>query len=473
MIRSLVPLTALLISDALMLLGHGLLLTLLPVTASNIGFSAVQIGLTGTGYFIGFVLGCLVTPFVLKRVGHIRSFAVLASLYTSVVLLFAWSQSFLGWMLLRFMIGIMIAGLYMIIESWLNERAESTKRGSILAFYSMLNLVMITLAQQLLNLGSVSSVQLFALAGTLLALSIVPVSVTLSLAPTPISKVTVDLAKVWRHSHIGLIGAAISGLVTGAFWALAPVYANDGGFNNLQLASFMSAAVLGGAIFQIPLGRLSDRYDRRIILIGIAVAGVAGSLAIFLVSFSAVYAGVMSTVSAFLWGAVAMTMYAICLAHANDGADSADFVDIGSAMLITYGVSSAVGAPLASLLMQVFSYHYFFIYMSAMFALFTGLLIMRRQAHVLPVVAEDHDTFQAVAGLTTPMAYNMDPRGDDMTEPTTEAEYEREYADVDVDYHEFIDTPNTETETETETETDSKTESKPEPKTDSDKPKQK
>lgn len=431
MIRSLTPLAALLISDALVLLGHGLLLTLLPVTASNNGFSAVQIGLTGTGYFIGFVVGCLLTPFVLKRVGHIRSFAVLAALYTSVILLFAWSQSFLFWMLLRFMLGIMIAGLYMIIESWLNERADAEKRGTILSFYSMLNLIMITLAQQLMNLAGVSSVQLFALAGMLLALSIVPVSVTLSLAPTPVSKVSVDLAKVWRHSHIGLIGAAICGLVTGAFWALAPVYASDGGFTNAQLASFMSAVVLGGAVFQIPLGRLSDHYDRRIILIGISVAGLICSLAIFALSYSDFYSGILSTVSAFIWGAIAMTMYAICLAHANDGADSADFVDIGSAMLITYGVSSSVGAPLASLQMQLFGYQHFFTYMAAIFLLFAITLVVRRRNHVLPVTTDEHEPFQAVAGMTTPMAYNMDPRSDEVTETVSEDELELEYADIE------------------------------------------
>jgi MFS family permease len=337
------------------------------------------------------------------------------------------------------MVGVMIAGIYMIIESWLNERADSRNRGTVLAFYSMLNLVMITIAQQLLNLAGVTPVLLFALAGVFLSLSIVPVSITLSLAPTAVKKVSVDFKKVWRHSHIGLIGASFCGLITGAFWALAPVYAGDSGFTNFQLASFMSAVVLGGAVFQIPFGRISDHYDRRIVLIAIASVGAVFSLSIFLSSFLGMYAGALSTATAFGWGAVSMTMYSICLAHANDGADSADFVDIGSAMLITYGLSSAIGAPLASLLMEVLSHHYFFVYMTAMFLLFTGILIMRRQSHVLPVVADDHEAFQAVAGLTTPMAFNMDPRADEAEEPVHEDDLEREYADVDVDIHEIVD----------------------------------
>jgi len=426
MIRSLIPLTALLISDALVLLGHGLLLTLLPVTASQLGFSDLQVGLTGTAYFSGFVFGCLATPFVLKRVGHIRSFAVLASFYTATILLFGWSQSFLGWLLLRFMIGSMIAGLYMIIESWLNERADTNNRGTILSFYSMLNLMMITLSQQLLNLSNASPVLLFTLAGIFLSLSIVPVSVTLALAPTPIGKVSVDVRKVWRHSHIGLIGACFAGLVTGSFWSLAPIYANHSGFTSFQLSGFMSAVVLGGAFFQIPIGRFSDKFDRRIILIWVASAGALFSSVIFLASFLNNYAGTFSTLSAFIWGAVAMAMYPVCLAHANDNANPEDFVDIGSAMLITYGLSSAMGAPIASSMMGFLGHQYLFIYMALVFSVFTVILVLRRKAYILPDVASDHEEFQTVADMGTPVAYNLDPRGTGSFETTLFAETHNE-----------------------------------------------
>ncbi|MGR6874742.1 MFS transporter [Pseudomonas sp. HK3] len=439
MIRSLTPLAALLISDAFVLLGHGLLLTLLPIYANQLGFSDFQVGLTGSSYFVGFVAGCLMTPFVLKRVGHIRTFAVLASGYTVFILLFAWSQSFIGWMLLRFMIGAMVAGIYMIIESWLNERAASKNRGAILSFYAMMNLVMITLAQQLLNLGNVDTLLLFALAGIFLSLSVIPVSLTLSLAPTPIKKVSVDFAKVWRHSHIGIIGSIFTGLITGSFWALAPIYANDSGFTTFQLANFMSAVVFGGALFQIPLGRFSDKFDRRLILIFIALAGAIISFITFIASFQDAYAGTTSTALAFMWGAFSMTMYAICLAHANDNADSSDFVDIGSAMLITYGMSSAIGAPIASAFMSIFGHQYLFVFMGGSFTLFCVILIARRKSHVLPAMAQNNEEFQAVAGMTTPEAYNLDPRAEETDEAVPESELKREWADVDMDYHDIID----------------------------------
>ncbi len=418
----LIPLSALLISDALVLLGHGLLLTLLPVSASLLGFSDFQIGLTGSSYFVGFVVGCLTTPFMLMRVGHIRTFAVLASTYTVLILFFAWSQSFIVWILLRFIVGAVIAGIYMIIESWLNERADAKNRGMILSFYAMTNLAMITLAQQLLNLGSTNTLLLFSIATIFLALSIIPVSLTLTLAPSPVKKIRINVKKVWKHSHIGIIGSVFTGLITGAFWSLAPIYAKDSGFSTPQMANFMSAVVLGGALFQIPLGRFSDKFDRRIILTFIALTGAIISTLTFMASFQNFYAGTLSTAMAFLWGSVGMTMYAICLAHANDNADRADFIDIGSVMLITLGLSSAIGAPLASALMTIFGHQFLFIFMAVNFAFFCIFLMLRRKAHVLPITTNENEHFQAVAGMTTPEAYVLDPRSNELEDPEFDGE---------------------------------------------------
>lgn len=136
MLPVLIPISALLLSDALLLVGHGLLLTLLPIVATESGFSDTQVALTGSGYFIGFVSGCLATPYIVRRVGHIRSFAVLATLYSAVVLVFPLLPLFLSWLLLRLVIGASVAGLYMIIESWLNERATAQNRGTILSVYT-------------------------------------------------------------------------------------------------------------------------------------------------------------------------------------------------------------------------------------------------------------------------------------------------------------------------------------------------
>ncbi len=409
--RSLRSISSLLLSNALLLLGHGLLLTLLPIVASELSFSSMQIALTGSAYFLGFVSGCLVTPHILRRVGHIRSFAVLSCSYLILILLLGWLQSFTVWLLIRFAIGAAISGLYMIIESWLNERADASNRGTILSFYSMLSLLMIMLSQQLFTLGNANYQLLFSIAAILVALSIIPVSLTLSLAPAPVQNVKVSFSKVWKHSHIAMIGVVITGFVTGAFWSLAPVFASLSNFTDAQLAMFMSASVLGGACFQIPLGRFSDRSDRRIILFYIAFFGALLSTAMAVAAFHLPnFAGWPSSVLSFFWGGTCMTTYALCLAHANDNASAADFVPIGSGMLITYGVSSAVGGPLASVVMSQVGPFGLYSYMAVFLLLFAIIIVVRRTTHELPSADHETDIFQPSAGMTTPMALELDPR---------------------------------------------------------------
>lgn len=411
MIKALLPISSLLISNALLLLGHGLLLTLLPIAASAAGFSDTQIALTGSAYFLGFVSGCLTTPHMLKRVGHIRSFAVLATSYTVVILIFPLLPEFYSWLLLRFLIGLVISGLYMIIESWLNGNATPQNRGSILSIYTTLNLIMVMGGQQLFNLGSVENAMLFSLAAILISIAIIPISLTRSAAPAVVNEVKLNMFKVWKHSHIALIGAVVAGLVTGAYWSLAPIYAKDNGFDNIQLGLFLSATVLGGACFQLPLGKISDKFDRRSVLMYAALAGSAVSLAfVYVPHLVPLFAGWPALISAFFWGGSCMTLYAICLAHANDNATSNDFVEISSAMLITLGLSSAIGAPLASLAMGLIGADGLYAFTSICLLLFFIIVLFRRRAHIQPSILEEKENFRTVTDMAGPTAYEMDPR---------------------------------------------------------------
>lgn len=411
MIHALGPISALLLSNAFLLLGHGLLLTLLPIAASAAGFSDTQVALTGSAYFLGFVSGCLATPHMLKRVGHIRSFAVLATCYSVVILIFPLLSEFYSWLLLRFLIGIAISGLYMIIESWLNGSSTAKNRGSILSIYTTLNLVMVMCGQQLLNVGSEQNSMLFALAAIFISVAIIPVSLTRSSAPSVVQTVKLNMFKVWRHSHIALIGAVIAGLVTGAFWSLAPIYAKDNSFDSSQLAAFVSATVLGGACFQLPLGRFSDRFDRRSVLMYAALAGALVSLLfVGLPYVVTTFGGWPASILAFFWGGTCMTLYAICLAHANDNASSEDFVEISSAMLITLGLSSAIGAPIASLAMGLVGANGLYAFTSGCLILFFVIVLLRRRSHALPPNLETKESFRAVTDMAGPTAYEMDPR---------------------------------------------------------------
>lgn len=404
--RMLLPVAALLFSDALLLIGHGLQLTLLPISAELIGFSASQIGMMGSTYYLGFVAGCLLTPFLLRRVGHIRTFAILTSTYSALVLLFFALPYALVWLILRFAVGFAIAGLYMTIESWLSERSSSETRGTILSVYVVINMSMTMVGQQLLNAADPLGQTLFIVVAVLLSLALIPVCITTAMAPGPISNVQIDLRKVLRLSPAGVAGAVATGLVTGAFWSLGPLYARGIGLETQALTLFLSVVVLGGAAFQLPLGRLSDRYDRRIVLLYTAIAGAV--LSGMLVAFTDLPSWALAII-AFLWGGCVMTQYAISLAHANDRAAPEDFVMVGSVMLLSMGLFSAVGSFIASAFMQWFGPSGLFIFSTLCLTAFAGTLAARRRIHVLPVLDET-EPFRAVAPTSTPMSYELDPR---------------------------------------------------------------
>lgn len=406
----LIPLAALLLSDALLLVGHGLMLTLLPVAAIAAGFSEYEVAFTGSAYFLGFVSGCLTGPYVVRRVGHIRSFAVLATLYSAVVLLFPIVPGIVWWLIFRFLMGALISGLYMIIESWLNERSSDETRSTILSIYTAISLLMITLGQQLFNLGSSNVNVLFALSAILISIAIIPVSLSLALAPAPLQNPRIDLPKIWRESRIAVIGVTLFGVVTGAFWSLGPVYGKAMGFGDFELALFMSATVLGGAVFQLPVGRLSDHFDRRIILCLLAVVGGVISLLVAFLPMLIVGLDKLIMVSlAFFWGGSVMTQYAILVAHANDRATPEDFVTIGSGMLLILGLCSAIGAPLASLSMQLLGPPGFYVFAAVCLFLFAIAAAWRRATHELSPI-DDVEPFRTVTDRTTPTAYEMDPR---------------------------------------------------------------
>lgn len=402
----LIPVAALLFSDALLLIGHGLQLTLLPLSAELLGFSAGQIGLMGSTYYVGFVTGCLLTPLLVRRVGHIRTFAILTSTYSALVLLFFALPYALVWMILRFTVGLAIAGLYMTIESWLSERSTSQTRGTILSVYVVINMSMTMVGQQLLNLADPLGQTLFIVVAILLSLALIPVCLTTAMAPGPIGNVQLDLRKVLRLSPAGVAGAIATGLVTGAFWSLGPLYARGIGLETQSLTLFLSVVVFGGAVFQLPLGRLSDHYDRRLVLLCSAVGGAL--ISALLVIFNDLPSWALALL-AFLWGGCVMTQYAISLAHANDRAAPEDFVMVGSVMLLSMGLFSAVGSFIASAFMQWFGPNGLFVFSTLCLTGFAATLTARRRLHVLPMLDET-EPFRVVAPTTTPMSFELDPR---------------------------------------------------------------
>jgi MFS family permease len=407
----LLSIASLLFSQALLLSGHGLSLTLLPLRAELEGFTLTQIGLTGTAYFAGFTVGCILTARIARSAGHIRTFAVLASVASAVILLHPLLPWFTVWLVLRFMTGWCMAGLYMLIESWLNERASNQNRGSLMAIYMIITNLMIMAGQMMINLGDISRVTLFAIASVLLSLSVVPVSLSTSKAPAPIRSASVRLGDLWHLSHVAFLGSLLAGLATGAFWGLGPIYGSQVGLDTFTITLFMAAAVAGGAALQFPLGRLSDHYDRRLIaLIAAVAAAVAGLVLAFLTH---VPPSVLIGLS-FVFGGFVMPLYALVVAHANDRAGPEDFVVTASGLLMLFGIGSALGGPLASMLMVSIGPGGLFLFSSVALTVLAISIARRRRIRAVPMVDESEQPFVPIADMT-PIALDLDPRteGDD------------------------------------------------------------
>ena len=336
---------ALLVSTAILLMGNGLQGTLIPVRGNIEQFAAYELGLLGTGYFAGFTLGCVFGPMLLRRGGHIRTFMAMASVASVLALLHAMLLDPIMWSVFRGLTGFCFAVLYVVIESWLNEKAPNEQRGTIFSIYSVINLTVITAGQMMIGLGDPAAFGLFAVASVLVSLATLPVAFTTSSAPATPPFVMPNVFELYRNSPVGFGGCLAIGLGNGAFWTLAPVFAQDRGLDVAGVGLFMSAVVVGGALLQWPLGSLSDRTDRRYVIILTSLIGAAAAL---VMSLAPGVEGMWLMVVGAAYGAGALPLYALVVAHANDHARPEDMVKMSSGLLLTFGAGAAVGPLIAS-----------------------------------------------------------------------------------------------------------------------------
>jgi MFS family permease len=428
---AIVSISALLLGAAMLLWGNGLQGILLPVRATIEGFSTGTIGLIASAYSLGFVVSCRYAPHIVRRVGHIRSFAVLAAIAACLVLLFVLVVDPLVWVVVRMLSGFCFAGLYMVIESWLNEGAENSNRGQIFSTYMVINLTAITLGQLMLPLGNPAGFDLFAVSAIAVALALVPIGLTTSTAPQPVRQVQLRLRRLYRISPVGLLGCFFVGLSNGAFGGLGAVFADRIGMSTIGIALFMSAALIGGALVQLPLGKLSDRIDRRQVIamacgfamiFGLMLAALGdghdGSPSLGLEWLTAaLHPAVLIAVVA-LYGGFAYPLYGLCVAHANDFVSREEFIEASSGLLLTWGIGASIGPLLAALAMEQVGLGGLFLYTALVhssFALLTLYRITRRE----PVPAPERVDFVQHA-TTTPEVAALDPRAPELPEEPAE-----------------------------------------------------
>jgi MFS family permease len=368
-VRSILPISALLLGSFFLLFAGGIHGLILPVRGTAEGFSAFDLGLLGTGWAIGYVSGCLLTARLVARVGHIRAFSVMASL-ASITILFQLLLVFPGaWIALRAISGFCFAGAAMIVESWLSERADPRNRGRVFGIYTMVNLVASTGGQLTLTVGDTTGFFFFVLAAIFYALALIPTAISSSASPKPLVGVRLDVRALWRNSPVAVFAVFMVGIANSSFGTLAAVYGGAIGLAVATIALFSSLPILFGAAAQIPVGILSDRIDRRKVLIGVTVIALAADAAFILAepqgsTLNLVFVGVL--------GAAIFSMYPVIIAHANDNAPEGNFIQTSGGLLMVFGLGSIVGPLVAGAAMS--------------WSGPTGLFVTMAVAHVLIVL---------------------------------------------------------------------------------------
>ena len=396
---------ALFLSAAILFVGGGLNGVLIPVRAALEGFSTVQIGLLGTGAAIGTIIGCVLSPHLIRRVGHIRAFAVLAGGAAVIALLHGLIVDPWLWLALRIPTGLCFAGLATVVESWLNASSDNEGRGRTMAGYMIIQLAMHTARHLLLIPAYSALLNLFVVVPLAITASLIPVGLTRSIVPGPVADVRLRLGRLYAQSPSGVVGALSVGLVNGSFWSLGPLFAAERGFEPGQIAVFMSVAVVGGAALQYPLGRWSDRTDRRHVIL--ATAGAAGLAGMTLALLPAPGLGVLLALAALL-GAFMFALYPLCIAHVNDHVSEGGFVETSSGLLLLQGIGAVVGPVAAAALMAGVGSGALFAFTAGVHTLLLLFVWSRLQRTPRPA-AQDREDFVPMPASAT-AGLDLDPR---------------------------------------------------------------
>ena len=407
---SVIKIYALFLGSALLMFGGGLQGLLLSVRGAEEEFSLLALGLIGTGWSVGFVTGSIAVPMIVRNVGHIRAFSVMAAIGSITILLNLLFINDVGWILLRALSGFCFAGAAMIVESWLNEVADNKSRGTTFSIYVTINMASSTLGQIAMSVTGTAGYVPFVIGAISFICAILPTALTSSPQPRPLSSAKIDVRLLYKTSPVAAIAAFSVGMANGAFGTLAPVYGYQRGLDASGIALLFAIAAILGAVAQIPFGRLSDRIDRRLVLIGLAgFAAFVGALTVIINP----QAGWMMYVLFACYGFAANPIYAVAVAHANDFAKDGDFAKIAGGMLLIMGVGLAIGPAVASMIMGAWSPVGLFV----VTALFHGLLAVAaflRMRIRRSIDAADRAPFQPMTndGKQTLESIVLDPRAE-------------------------------------------------------------
>ena len=396
---------ALLVAVGAVNLGFGLQSTLLGVRAGIEGFDLGALGIVMSAHYLGFIVGSLLGPKIVARVGHIRTFAVMAAMGSCATVLHALFLAPGPWIVFRALTGFSYAGMCIVVESWLNQRAVNDDRGAILALYMGATLATSAAGQLLLNIWPPSGFEPFILVSIIVSLSLIPVALTTSAAPPIQHAPPMGLRELYRASPVGVVGCFATGLLYSSVGALGAVFAQSIGMNTFEISLFMMLIVVGSMASLWPLGRLSDRMDRRIV-IAAAFFAVTG-LGCAIVAASSLGATTLLLIAATVYGAAALPIYGIAVAHANDKLSGDQYVPASSTLLLCYGLGAVCGPVTASQVMVAVGPAGLFVFLASVGAL-AGMFVLWRILCRAPTEPTGKGSF-VVTPATTAAALNLNP----------------------------------------------------------------
>lgn len=332
------------------MLGDGLQASLLAIRADLEGFSTTMTGFIMSSFYAGFLVGSISTPKVLAKVGHIRVFAALAALASAAILVHAIFIDLWVWTGLRLVSGFCFAGLYVVAESWLNDRATNESRGKVLSLYMVVTYIGVGIGQLFLNLASPESFELFVLVSILVSVAVLPLLLAAGSPPQFNDAVSIRVRDIFQSSPLGIIGTFLVGMVTATFFALAPVYAQRQGLEIRDISYFMTAAVIGAVLFQWPIGALSDRFDRRKVLTAVTLlASIAAVSNIPLGQLS----GYWPYVAIGVFCGLSLPLYSICIAYTNDHLQPEQMIAASGSLVMVGGIGAVSGPLVVAVMMDI------------------------------------------------------------------------------------------------------------------------
>ncbi|MGD8476132.1 MAG: MFS transporter [Burkholderiales bacterium] len=428
MLQTVASVSALFLSLVLLTGGSTMLGTLLGLRLELEGFSAARTGLVLAFHAVGFVLGSIYSERIIRRVGHIRAFAVFGALASAAILAHPMYVNAELWIALRLIVGFSIAGLLLIVESWVNGVATARTRGALLSIYMVLFYLASAGGQLMIGLGNPAQFYLFSVSAILVALSLVPLSLTQSVAPQLPEATRVGVREVWDNAPLAMAGASLSGVAMSAFNTMGPIYAARIGLDTATLSVFMGVAIISAMLFQWPVGKMSDHLARNRVVLGLALSGLGASA---LTAFWGDWSNWLLFASAALYVGFASTVYPVSLALAHDRMQHGEVVGTNATLLLAFGAGTIAGPLGASLTIWLVGPPGLFIFTAAVMGTL-GMIATHywKTRGQIPVAEQEH--FVAVTPISTAALMELDPR-DETYEQREEAA--REHSIEDAAHH--------------------------------------